>query len=217
MKSAWTLLAGSLLIAITIGTGVVHGRLIGRWGVPTDVVSGAKLLDRVPDQVGDWRKTGKDQALAPEAAKMLQCTGSIVRVYENVRSGDRVSVAVILGPSGPTAVHTPEICYSSRDYQITQDRQVWSPSGGSEAAADSFWDLRMATNDVSMTPMRVIYGWTDGKTWQATKYPRFSFGGSPYLYKLQLAGPAPVEDGRDACDEFLTAFLPALRKHMIDR
>lgn len=216
MKSVWTLLAGGLLIAITIATGVAHGRLIGRWGVPTDVLSGAKQLERVPDQIGDWQNVRNDK-LEPEAERMLQCTGNIVRVYENTRSGDRVSVAVLLGPSGPTSVHTPEICYSSRDYQITNDRSVWSPAGETENHSDTFWDLRLTTNDVSATPLRVIYGWANQKTWQATQYPRFSFGGSPYLYKLQLAGPAPVAGNRDACDEFLSAFLPVLRNHMIDR
>src|SRR5688500_8733172 len=109
MKSAWTLLAGSALIAITIATGIAHGRLIGRWGAQTDVISGAKQLARIPDRIGDWHNVRSDD-LAPEAARMLQCAGNIVRVYENTRTGDRVSIAVLLGPAGPISVHTPEIC-----------------------------------------------------------------------------------------------------------
>jgi hypothetical protein len=217
MKSAWTLLTGVALIAITLATGAAHGRLIGRWGAQPDVVDGARLLERVPPQFGDWQKVGNDK-LDPAAERVLQCHGNIVRVYENKRTGDRVSVAVLLGPAGPISVHTPEICYSSRDYQITQDRKLWTSAGTGQAADDTLWDLRLTANDVSLTPLRVLYGWTNGKTWQATERPRFAFGGSPYLYKLQLAGPAPVEeDTRDVCGEFLSAFLPVLRNHMIDR
>lgn len=218
MKSVKTFLLGVVLLGLTIGVGAVHGKLIGRWGPAPNVAQGAELLERLPGQIGEWKQAGKDQGIAPEAARMLQCFGNVVRVYENVRTGERVSIAIILGPAGPTSVHTPEICYSSRDYQIRHDREVWSPSGEGEEATDTFWQLLLTKNDVSETPLRVIYGWADHKHWKAAEYPRFEYGGRGYLYKLQLAGPGVVEGSpQDACGEFLTALLPVLRDHMIDR
>ncbi|WP_425616570.1 exosortase-associated EpsI family protein [Anatilimnocola sp. NA78] len=219
MKSFGTLLTGILLIAITVAVGAAHGTLIGRWGLKPDVMQGAKLLEKVPDQFGDWKRDGDDTTqLDPEAAKVLQCKGHIVRVYDNVRTGDRVSVAVLLGPAGPISVHTPEVCYSARDYQITSDRKSWSLPESDSKNSDTFWDLRLTANNVSETRLRVMYGWTNHQTWQAPDHPRFSYGGSPYLYKLQLAGPVnDDENQRDACNDFLTAFLPVLRNYLIDR
>lgn len=218
MKLSTSLIAAAALVLVTVITGAVHGRLISRWGAQPDVESAAKRLDRVPDTIGDWQRI-PTEGLDPEVAKILQCHGSISRVYENMRSGERVTIAVLLGPAGPIAVHTPEICYSSRDYRIAQDRTEWSIAGDEGSPSDTFWDLRLdASDDLKASPLRVIYGWTNHKHWNATKHPRFEFGGSPFLYKLQLAGPKPQGDAdKDACSAFLTAFLPVLREHMIDR
>ena len=58
-----------------------------------------------------------------DTVEMLECTGNIVRTYENQRTGEVVSVFVIVGPAGPIAVHTPEICYSSQNYKSRDTRQ----------------------------------------------------------------------------------------------
>ncbi len=203
------------LIALTLLVGVVSGRMSGRWGPRPDVVSAGKRLKLVPQTIGDW-EVKRDSDLEPDVVRMLQCNGSMSRAYQNVKTGDVVSLFVILGPPGPTSVHTPEICYSSKDYKITQDRTRWKLSDSQEPL-DEFWDLRLEANDVAASGIRTLYGWTNTKHWQATDSPRFSFGGSPYLYKLQISGPLPAEDEKhDVCREFLTAFLPALRKQMLE-
>ena len=215
MKLNYLMALGGALVAMTVAVGIVHGRWTNRWGHRPDIVSASERLGNLPLVIGDWQAK-KNDPLDPAVARMLQCAGSANRVYENARTGDRVAVAVLLGPSGPIAVHTPEICYSSRDYRIAQDRKRWKVVEADEPG-DEFWDLRMKGKDVSAAPFRVLYGWTKEKYWNASANPRFSYGGSPYLYKLQLAGPVPEEgQSNDPCREFLAAFLPVLRKHMID-
>jgi hypothetical protein len=215
MKFTTLLGLTGILVAITVAAGLVHGRWTNRWGHRPDIVSAAERLEQVPLIIGDWQAQG-NQPLDPVAARLLQCAGSVNRRYVNEKTGDRIWVAVLLGPAGPIAVHTPEICYSSQNYHIAKDRDQWTV-GEADQPADEFWDLRMQGNDVSAMPFRVLYGWTKEKHWKATENPRFSYGGSHYLYKLQLSGPNPSEDqSRDACRDFLTAFLPVLRKHMID-
>ena len=215
MKSTFLMVLGGALVAMTVAAGIVHGRWTNRWGHRPNIESAGIRLEQLPMDIGDWHSDQND-ALDPVVAGLLQCAGSVNRVYENQKSGDKVSVAVLLGPSGPIAVHTPEICYSSIDYQIAQDRSRWTMAEADQPG-DEFWDLRMQGNDVAASPIRVLYGWTKEKFWNATENPRFSYGGSSYLYKLQLAGPIPIEDQkRDVCREFLAAFLPILRKHMIE-
>lgn len=214
MKSTSLYGMSGCLVALTLLVGIVHGRLTGRWGPRPDVASAAERLKQVPQTFGDWEMQ-REPPLDPAVARILQCSGSLYRVYQNVKTGDVVSFFVILGPHGPTAVHTPEICYSAKDYKITQARTRWTLDNSQEPR-DEFWDLRLQANDVSASGLRSLYGWTNTQHWQATENPRFKFGGSPYLYKLQVTGPLPTEDQeRDICREFLTALLPELRKQML--
>ena len=55
--------------------------------------------------------------------EMLQCAGYISRVYVNQLTGENVRVALLLGPPGPIAVHTPEICFSAQDYRQEESRK----------------------------------------------------------------------------------------------
>lgn len=215
MKLTSLISLGTALVAMTVVVGIVHGRWTNRWGHRPDIKSAGIRLEQLPMTIGDWQSKTND-ALDPGAASLLRCAGTVSRVYENGKTGDRISIAVLLGPSGPISVHTPEVCYSSQDYHISQDRTRWTLADADQSG-DELWDLRMEGNDISAAPFRVLYGWTNNKLWHATENPRFSFGGSSYLYKLQLAGPIPTEEQkRDVCREFLTEFLPILRKHMLD-
>jgi hypothetical protein len=215
MKLISLMLLSSAVVAMTVGAGVMHGRWTNRWGHRPDILSASVRLEQLPMAIGEWQAKD-DDPMDPATERLLQCAGKVNRVYENDRTGERVSVAVLLGPAGPIAVHTPEVCYSSQNYRVESDRRRWQVNDAVQPG-DEFWDLRMQSNDVSAAPFRVLYGWTLDKQWHATENPRFTFGGSSYLYKLQLAGPVPGEDQKaDACRDFLDAFLPVLRKHMIE-
>ena len=218
MKSLGTILLGGVMILITLAVGVVHGNLTKRWGLRADVIAAGKRLEEMPKAFGDWQLE-REEALAPVVSRLVQCTGSVSRVYRNTKTDDFISIVVLLGPAGPIAVHTPEICYSSREFQITRKREHWSlrTDLDKNSKLDQFWDLRLQATNASANTIRVIYGWTNTHQWQATENPRFSYSGSPFLYKLQLAGPVPVdENSPDVCADFLTAFLPVLRTHMLE-
>lgn len=195
------------LIGISAVVGVVHGRLTNRWGPQPDMLDAARRLEAMPADIEGWKAV--DHELDPRVAEMLQCKGYVNRVYENVKTGQKVSVVVLLGPAGPIAVHTPEVCYSSQDYSIATDR-----TGFKVDDRQDLWDLRLKSNRPGAAPLRVLYGWTNDGNWHANDNPRFAYGGRPLLYKIQLAGPEPVGDN-DACQEFLAAFLPVLRKHLL--
>jgi hypothetical protein len=220
-------LIGLLLTAVTYAVGEVHGKITNRYGLRPDVELAGKRLEQMPTEFGDW-KLERNDGLSKQTKRILECTGSLSQVYHNTKTDDIVTVAVMLGPSGPIAVHTPEICYSSREFKITNERKKWQlpakASQGTVAAeatarpsTDEFWDLRLQSNKVNGSALRVLYAWTNNQQWQAADMPRFSYAGSPYLYKIQLAGSPPLDENqRDACAEFLTEFLPILRAHMLE-
>lgn len=204
-----------ILVALTVGltgltavVGAVHGRLTNRWGPQTDMLEAARKLESTPKEIEGWELVREDP-LSEGVVEMLQCSGYVNRTYRNEKTGDRISVVVLLGPAGPIAVHTPEICYSSRDYKIT-DQRTACEVGDSE----KLWDLTLKSKGVVEAPLRVLYGWTNNGKWDATPDPRFAFGGRPFLYKIQMAGPVTQE--HDACQDFLASFLPVLRHHLVD-
>jgi Protein of unknown function (DUF3485) len=214
-KHISNLVGAAILVALTIAVGYVHGRLTNRWGLRPDVQNAGKRLRQTPLDIGDWRAPG-DTELDPQVQQILQTSGSLNRVYENKRTGDRVSIAVLLGPAGPIAVHTPEVCYSSQNFQVQDDRKSLTLASVEEHK-DELWELGLQAKDVSASNLRVLYGWTNNRFWNASENPRFLYGGSPFLYKLQLAGPPSLEgQKRDICKEFLGEFLPVLRKYMIE-
>jgi hypothetical protein len=204
-----TVIAVCLATAVT---GWVHGRLTNRWENPPDLVSAAQRFDSVPSQVGDWEMVS-NEPLTDEVVEMLQCAGHFSRVYKNPQTAESVTVSLIVGPPGPTAVHTPEICYSSRGQTI-----VVSPKPIAirpETHPDeSLWRMVFRSNGVEQNRFSVLYGWCgpDGH-WSAATNARYQYGGQPLLYKIQLAGGLPTqstESDDDVCQRFLKVFLPAL-------
>jgi hypothetical protein len=206
-----TMAALLVVTAISITSALAAGRFSHRWGTPTDLVAAGKQIAAIPNDFGDW-ELQNSQSLEPYAVEMLQCVGNTRRIYRNRRSGQIVTMFVIVGPAGPTSVHTPEICYSSRDYDIAEPRARFSPRE-SQQPEDSFWGLTMRGKDLRADLLRVAYAWNSGDGWRAPEQPRFTFGSQPLLYKLQVAGtlsPQAKLGENDPCRSFLQDFLPVL-------
>ena len=119
-----------ILVALTIYSGVLHGRLSWRWGPSERLLAAARRLQGLPKQFGDWelQEPGED---APDIVATLECAGYVQGRYVNRQTGEQVRAALLVGPCGPMSVHLPEICYSGADYQVVEDRKhVTIPEGG---------------------------------------------------------------------------------------
>lgn len=203
------------ILLATVLAGVLHGRLSRRWGAPADIAATAAKLDQVPERIGPWQLESSDD-LEDEVQKILRCEGSLKRRYVNVDTGESVVVALLLGPSGPIAVHTPEICYSSRDYVIDSEKQVLTLKTPDDRG-DEFWAITFRGRTAAEEHLRVYYGWSTGDAWSAPESSRFEFSGEPWLYKIQVAGSIPGADASaaDPCRDFLEAFVPAIRNTLV--
>jgi len=174
------------------------------------MLAAAKQLQEFPSRVGDW-KLKDDVPMADVILRTLQCAGHVNRVYVHQGTGQEVHVAVIVGPPGPTAVHTPEICYSSKAFEITDERER-AVIGGAGAQANTLWKAMFKSRNIGAEPMCVYYAWSLGDKWVASRSPRYEFGGSRLLYKIQLAGSAGAPGGsqlEDPCRDFLESLLRA--------
>jgi Protein of unknown function (DUF3485) len=201
-------LALALGVCLTLSAGALYGKFSQRWGPPADLTAAATHLESLPHQIGNW-KLAEESPMGKPALEMLQCAGYVNRCYVNQQSGQTVNLAIIVGPPGPTAVHTPEICYSSRAYDVQGNRQKIVLES-SPTVRDSFWAVDFSTKNPLADGLRVYYAWSRGGSWEASASPRYEFGAEPLLYKLQLAGPIgrnKNDKGSDSCHEFLEDLL----------
>lgn len=216
MNRRW-LWAVGIALAGTLGTGYLHGRMTNRWGLRHEArLAAEQLRVELPEEAGSWRLR-KAEPFPKAVVQVLQCPAYISRVYEHRQTGDVVSVAVIVGPPGPIAVHSPEICYSARDYTIDGPRRAAAVTDAA-GQAHTLWELSLKANDLAGVPLKVFYGWSTGGRWEATPQPRFRFGGLSHLYKLQLSvtqHPASEAIQFDAAEDFLSQFLAQLAPRLV--
>ena len=219
MKPAAFLLAGIGALVVTLVSGTIHGRFTNRWGTPPDLEAAGRRVESLPTTFGDWRLTSQED-LDDNAVRLLQCSGYIHRIYHNIKNPllSQVQVAVLVGPAGPISVHTPEICYSSRDYAVEQEPRHLSIHLSGESGEHELWGMSLsAKNNPTRAPLRVCYGWSTGGAWQAPEHPRFQYGGRPLLYKIQIASevaPGSSSDDSESCTNFLRDFLPVLDQRL---
>lgn len=209
----------ALVAGLTLASGLIQGRMSNRWGPSPDTLAVAEKLETMPADIpaegGIWRLIKADK-MDDDTVKMLQCTGYIVRTYEHDATRDRVKMFIIVGPPGPTAVHTPEVCYNSQGYPNRDPRQpvMIDP----DRPTDEFWALTYRSKDLDKGVLRVYYAWSTGGPWSATEKPRYAYPGSPYLYKIQLASRLPSyvdSEVEDPCSRFLQDFVPIAKRYLV--
>ena len=201
------------VILLTGLSGVCHGVLTGRWTDGEDKTIAARRLERLPARVGRWQLVESIE-LDPAAAATLRCYGNHAASYRHRGTGAIVSAAILYGPRGPIAVHTPEVCYAGGGQDATGDRAVRAidPVGNGGLSGedrDEFWSVQFADRGRTTATVHCMYGWSDGGRFAAASHPRFWL--SDDLYKIQVAGPVMDTAGDDSfepCADFLRSWLP---------
>lgn len=205
--------AAVAVIVLTTVSALVAGRLTNRWGVsPTAEQAGTRLLE-MPKNVGPW-KLKQEMELNETARDLLQCENYLHRMYEHSDTHDQVAIAVLMGPPGPIAVHTPDVCYSAREYEIKEPRKhIKFDTGKSQ----TLWTMRFQSRTVDAQLLQVAYGWSDGTQWKAPEDARWQYLGNSHLYKLQIAAiSGDVNREPDVvCNEFLEEFLPLMSQYLV--
>lgn len=194
-------------VGITLTTGIVCGRVSQRWGPVPDMVAAAAHLKQLPAQLGNWQLVKEDN-LSDKVTQTLMCAGYVIRTYVDQTTGDSVNLAIIVGPTGPISVHTPEICYSSQAYSLTDPREAQQLADG-KGKIHRFWRTIFRSTNATAEQLCVYYGWCADREWQAAESPRFEFAGRPMLFKLQMASLVPPGhlNDRNACESFLRELL----------
>ena len=208
MKPA-LILTTLVVLGMTLIPGVLDGQRRFRWGTDSELIDLASRLDDFPKQIGEWR-CAADELISKSSSSQLQPITYINRVYVSDASQMQASVFILLGPTGPTAVHTPDICFSSRDFSILQKRQVVSVDPANSSPSKCF-ETRFQSRDASGSYLSSCYAWTIDGNWQAPENPRYFFSGSRFLCKIQVVVRYPdLESMED--DKILDQFLAEIEK-----
>jgi hypothetical protein len=208
-----------IAVLITAASGLIDGKIQNRWGVSEKMAAAARKLQEFPADFGPsgcWRLQSSGE-LDATVRDVLQCAGYFLRKFVHAQTGEAVDANLLLGPTGPISVHTPDICYSSREYSIVAEpeRIALADPQGSE---HEFWGMTLERRDAAGDRLRVYYAWTTGGPWSAPSQPRFSFAGQPYLYKIQVVAPVLPDhaSGEDAAYRFLLDFVGAAKPYLVE-
>ena len=216
MKSLTSIVVLVLAVALTIVGTFVHGNLTYRWDTNAKVDALVEAMGNVPTKIGAFELASKE-ALAEHAANQLQCFGDQIRTYRDPATNRKIQVALLMGPTGPISVHTPDICYSSRKFKKLGKRAPLAVTR--IAGEDQFWSIQFQSRDLTGEFIRSIYGWSTDGLWQAPETARFEFAGEPYLFKIEFVIFAESLDEleRDAdALEFVKRYSQALRDQLVD-
>lgn len=202
----------AIVVALAVATALVQGRMRQRWGTSDAARNAAARLLEFPRDFGDWHMTSAGD-LDEDSRSQLECLGSFDRVYSHAKTGERVALVLILGPAGPTAVHTPEICVAERGFAALGDRRELAVGDG----GDRFWNKRFKSKSVHGESMSVYWAWSTGGNWLAARDARYAFAGIPRLYKAQVTCMIPAAEDREADggQRFLADFVPAAARCLV--
>jgi len=217
MKGSSVVLALTTVVATTVAAAIMHGSMTGRWGqAEVLATAGAKLLE-VPDQFGKWR-LHSSQTFSEAELNELECAGHFVRTYQHADTGAIVSVTMIVGPAMPTSLHTPEVCFASREFKrlegFPQTKQLSGADGSENAFLHSVFRSNRGGGIVEF-----YYAWSTGGPWRVPKTdPRLEFVGEPFLYKIQVSRSLPGSAGGETdavIRDFLTEFIGLAKGYIL--
>jgi hypothetical protein len=204
MRRVLPLLAALLLL---IAYGVAEGLWTNRWQLSKAVEEATARLRNVPLRVGDWQ--GRQRTLDARQVARAEMGGYLLRDYVHRETGQEVSVLLVCGRAGPTALHSPEVCYGGAGYAPA------APPARQALAGGEFWGARFRKSGPAAEALQIYWSWNVDGRWQAPDSPRLHFAGQPALYKLYVIRRVVGAEGSAAdgpCREFLDGLLPELQR-----
>jgi hypothetical protein len=197
-------------LGLTIIPGYYHGQKNFRWGTDPQLVTWGERLADLPTRIGAWQMTGKEKQLQQVELDQLEPIGYVARSYTN--GPYTANLFVLLGPTGPTAAHTPDICFNASQYRTLGERRRArisdSPTDKSEA-----WVSRFESRGVDKHMLKSWYAWTVDGEWHAADNPRFDFAESRFLFKIQIAMIYSDRDSMEL-DEVGDKFVNEVRDYL---
>ena len=175
-------IAAATAILLTIGPAYFHGFRNFRWDVDDEVVQLSARLKEFPEELGKW-KMMESMKLGKVELDMLVPFEYIARTY--VQGEYHANLVILLGPTGPTAEHTPDICFDSQEYSQIEKRKAIpiDPTNGRDS---TFWLAKFERKGLDKSFIASWYAWTVDGCCRASSNPQFAFANNRFLVKVQV-------------------------------
>ena len=211
------LILGLPLIAIST---YIQGSWTHRWSHQpnTELMQLVERYQSIPTMIGEeW--VGED---TPYSKKELEAAGAyahLSRSYHNRETGDRISIFMVCGYARDIAIHTPDFCYVGAGFEVENPpTQVVIPIAGNDTDAECWTSTFLKEGGAATVHQRILWGWTNGESWNAPNNPRLKFPGNSVLNKVYVI--TNIQGGKDELNEehpavqFGELFLPIVREKL---
>lgn len=202
--------------ALLLSTALAERTWISATQSDADLQAAAERLPLIPESIGPW--VGRDIPLDVAQRDAAAVAGGLVREYTHRESGRTFTVTLLVGPVAAMAVHPPTACFRGQGHLLVGEAvQRPFPASGSR---HTFQSARFLAPGPVPHVSHVAWSWCDdqcGATWNAPRFPRWTFAGRPYLKKLYIScvnepdrpdeaeGPSPFDDVK--AQEFLECIV----------
>jgi len=200
-------------LALVAGTGVVHGVWSHRWRPSPGLDAAADRLDGFPGDLEHWKS--QTLTLPDDVLRAAGARRAVFRGYVHEGTGTKLFVCLMVGHTGPMAVHRPEHCYTAGGFDLA-GAAVLVPLTLGDGGRANFWTSRFERQEpAGKTQLRIFWSWRAGDEWRAPESPRWGLADQPYVYKLYVVRETTTRTERmdeDPAVEFLRLLLPRLNK-----
>jgi hypothetical protein len=218
------LLGVVLIVGLTIAQIRMTDRLSGS---NVSAEQRAELLKKVPLRVGDWQ--GKDKIVDENVRKTAGAVGAVSRDYENVRTGEKVELWLIVGHSRQISFHTPDACYPASGFSARgKENAQYETAFPGQPPTPFLTNTFHKEDEISGQQLiRVFWTWYDAESkehngkvvWEAPMNARWHFGNTRSLYKMYFTSrmhDAMETTDQSACLRFAREFLPVVNEALAE-
>jgi hypothetical protein len=167
-------------------------------------------LKEIPYVLGTWRAAeGAEATLDPEIARIASSTDHVIRAYVDDKTGERVTVLMLNGPSQFVFAHTPDVCYPASGFAaVIPSREIQIPIEG-EARTAAFSEALYGKSLGGLTELsEVYYSFLNGGVWRsemAGQWKQFRY--HPGMFKVQVERRVKTPQLGDSPTKGLLALL----------
>jgi len=170
-------------------------------------------LKEIPETLGDWE--GTSTVLDPHIARATGATDSIFRSYQHRRTGQKVDLVLLFGPSTEMYIHTPENCYPAGGWTLLSGpvaHQVLSAAKQVPFLSLVYYKGEGGT----VQREEVYYTWRYSGRWTPYLVTQKGFERIPGMFKvhvqrsIQKASEIDLLDIGNPIEAFLAALMPEI-------
>jgi hypothetical protein len=209
----------TLAVALLATSGAV--RAWQSWGVNEALRQGRESpfpLGTLPMTLGDWN--GEARELDPEIARKTGCSDHVFRSYRNKKTGSRIDLILLYGPSLEVVKHSPIICYPDAGFTYMAQPESRVIEAGRKPFPFSSMVFTKG-DDNQAVHEEVYYTWGQarpgqpGIVWAPDVGIWKRLARVPGLYKVHLqriVGPLERREFGNPCEAFLTELMPWIER-----